>query len=451
MRHWLSKYYEEAGDECLLVWRKLVRQSAPLPPPLHGEQLQRLELWMLEAAGRRYKTSKAQLVGSVMRANLRENLSELFCSELVAVLLRELGVLAPTTCSRRLKDRRKGAQKTASNYLPCDFSSEERHEGDQLALLEDFQYLRERRVRLLPPTPKVDSSSAVLALSDLQRKRVREQYPDAEPYEALLAEGHLTGARAEWVLRAFLPEDKEARYYVAQAFRSGYHRPFFAVLSLHPLIRLSLSWVMGVDIFSPRWFGRPHREAIELTKGLMTTLGRRARNWCHLTLLHLLRLKKRGSPGFFLSNASAERFSRLVLQEDAWVPEVQLLLLQHAIQVVTDMGVRTGVSFEQLLSAPILSSVAQLEALDDGPRVQAVLRDSLRMDDPLLLIYASLYCLHGFENYLLLLNRQLQTNPHFTKDEKRMLIIHIIILQIVLLELSGVPSLNTFPPSPIDA
>lgn len=57
-----------------------------------------------------YETETSELVLSAFGANTTENLKSLFCSELVALVLQDLGLLS--------------ANKLADNYVPADFSNE---------------------------------------------------------------------------------------------------------------------------------------------------------------------------------------------------------------------------------------------------------------------------------------------------------------------------------------
>lgn len=59
---------------------------------------------------RPYETDTSELILSAFRANDRENLKSLFCSELVALVLQDLGLLPN--------------EKLADNYVPADFSLE---------------------------------------------------------------------------------------------------------------------------------------------------------------------------------------------------------------------------------------------------------------------------------------------------------------------------------------
>jgi hypothetical protein len=84
---------------------------------------------MLEVHGEAYKRSKFQLAGSAVRANKSEDLSSIFCSELVAAALRANGLLGPG--------------RNANNYLPKDFES---GSPDALPLLKGAVLLKELRL-----------------------------------------------------------------------------------------------------------------------------------------------------------------------------------------------------------------------------------------------------------------------------------------------------------------
>jgi len=72
-------------------------------------KLYELECFMLSMKGLKYEVNKAQLLSSVTKANRTEDLSSVFCSELVAASLKVMNVLTQEVNS--------------SNCTPADFTS----------------------------------------------------------------------------------------------------------------------------------------------------------------------------------------------------------------------------------------------------------------------------------------------------------------------------------------
>ncbi len=71
---------------------------------------ERVKLIVDKYVGRPYETHVSELVLAAFRGNSSEDLGSLFCSELTALVLQELGLLE--------------AGRIADNYVPADFSTE---------------------------------------------------------------------------------------------------------------------------------------------------------------------------------------------------------------------------------------------------------------------------------------------------------------------------------------
>ena len=91
---------------------------------------------MIELSTVSYESSQKELAAVVVKLNRKENLSTIFCSELVAHALKVMKLL-PERAS-------------ASNFLPRDFSSHERMDGKDISLLRGCKYAREVRIRWKP-------------------------------------------------------------------------------------------------------------------------------------------------------------------------------------------------------------------------------------------------------------------------------------------------------------
>lgn len=262
--YWLSKYYEMCGSECLLVWRKLIRQQGG-GPSLNGEQRSRLHMWLRDTVGRRYKASKFRQINGVFKTNRRRDYSTFFCSELVTASLAEVGVMPASTIG--------------TNFLPVDLASEERHDGRDIVLNEPFKFLRERRLRLVPPTAQVDSGASAFAITDTVRFKVQKAYAGVRPFEELITADRLSGNADIEVLKRTLAAvgDVDAAQAKEEALANGWIRPYLALVSLHPLVRLQIAMLLQVDITAAEWYGNPHREAATVLHKLVMQGGQP--NW----------------------------------------------------------------------------------------------------------------------------------------------------------------------------
>jgi len=103
---WLIDY-EREYSRLFLVVRRLV---CPNRTGNNIFDFPKLEPFMKTCADKKYKVSRRQLVGAVGRANRKEDLESVFCSELVAATLKEMDFLEE--------------HKNCTNITPKDFAKE---------------------------------------------------------------------------------------------------------------------------------------------------------------------------------------------------------------------------------------------------------------------------------------------------------------------------------------
>jgi len=132
LRRWIQNCMKESEDY-LIVWRSLRR-----PELVKGKKDN--ELWidwdkfLLSMAKRPYEHSRAQLAFSALHHNKAEDLTTIFCSELVAAAYKHMGLFA--------------AETNSNNFVPRDFTSDERLDGKDILLLKDYALEKEVRLRL---------------------------------------------------------------------------------------------------------------------------------------------------------------------------------------------------------------------------------------------------------------------------------------------------------------
>jgi len=135
LRRWMECCVKDYTDNYLVVWRKLKR-----PDHLHGkadlEVFPAFHKFMLEMCKRSYEHSRCQLMFSAIHTNKKEDLSTIFCSELVAASFKNMGLFEPETNS--------------NNFVPRDFTSEERLDGKDIKLLNGWRLEKETRFRFRP-------------------------------------------------------------------------------------------------------------------------------------------------------------------------------------------------------------------------------------------------------------------------------------------------------------
>eukprot|EP01101_Sappina_pedata_P010584 TRINITY_DN66_c0_g1_i1.p1 TRINITY_DN66_c0_g1~~TRINITY_DN66_c0_g1_i1.p1 ORF type:complete len:288 (-),score=102.72 TRINITY_DN66_c0_g1_i1:59-922(-) len=143
-RKWLESSIEEYGESYLVVYRHL-QCPQEFQDKLYSEVFPELDPWLISMANLGYESSRSQLVRSAIHVNKSEDLTSVFCSELVAAALKHLGILR--------KDR------NANNYVPRDFTSDQRLSGRDFTVHRPgFSYDKEIRVRY---RKKLDGSESV--------------------------------------------------------------------------------------------------------------------------------------------------------------------------------------------------------------------------------------------------------------------------------------------------
>ncbi|KAL6048237.1 DUF4261 domain-containing protein [Balamuthia mandrillaris] len=127
-RLWLRDTMEYYGVDPVMAVRMLV---VPDITDDNSTDYPELEKFIEEIAFRGYKVPKRQLIGSVHKRNKVEDLSSVFCSELVAATLKSMGLLE--------KDH-----SVSSNYVPKDFSSLSfglKHKGNSFKLVNTLTFV----------------------------------------------------------------------------------------------------------------------------------------------------------------------------------------------------------------------------------------------------------------------------------------------------------------------
>lgn len=136
LKQWMEAYYEESGPTDFCAYRKLV-----LPHNAESEKKRmtlELESFVTGLPDVTYEQNKLDLVKCIFKKNKKSDVSSLFCSEIVAQTLLQMGLLPQTTIT--------------SNYSPKDFSSLSTDLNHVLLL--GATYTKERRVRFVPPPAK---------------------------------------------------------------------------------------------------------------------------------------------------------------------------------------------------------------------------------------------------------------------------------------------------------
>eukprot|EP01012_Entosiphon_sulcatum_P008439 TRINITY_DN14577_c0_g1_i1.p1 TRINITY_DN14577_c0_g1~~TRINITY_DN14577_c0_g1_i1.p1 ORF type:complete len:293 (+),score=44.73 TRINITY_DN14577_c0_g1_i1:41-919(+) len=109
---WIDDLKDYYKDFFFLSWRRLTLRP---PHPAAGDPIRRAVSFpkflqvLRDAHGRSYETKKPQLVAAVIRRNTTEDLSSIFCSELVAWGFEGLDLLPE--------------ENNASNWIPAMFSA----------------------------------------------------------------------------------------------------------------------------------------------------------------------------------------------------------------------------------------------------------------------------------------------------------------------------------------
>jgi len=121
---WITINKQENGDEYILVWRK-VEVSDPdcAGPERPFSCFPGLEDMIHEAHGRPYETHKMEMVKSLVNANKKEDLSSLFCSEMVMWAYKAMN-LVPSDIN---------ASNWPTNRLSYYFGNSEWSKNDELS------------------------------------------------------------------------------------------------------------------------------------------------------------------------------------------------------------------------------------------------------------------------------------------------------------------------------
>jgi len=129
---WLSGSFKEYGDNFLVVVRHLQH------PNLKTLDWEKLYKWMQTMTGVGYEVHRSDLVFSALHRNRSEDLTTVFCSELVAASYKAMGIF-PSNIN-------------ASNFVPRDFTSDQRLDGRDIQLEGGFTLARELRIKMKMPT-----------------------------------------------------------------------------------------------------------------------------------------------------------------------------------------------------------------------------------------------------------------------------------------------------------
>ena len=111
LRNWvieMKRYYAvERSDRFFLVWRRLQWNDHD-PSPRSASEFEGLLTVLEQAQGKSYEQNRLQLAGCTVHMNQTEDLSSVFCSELVAWAYEGLGLFPK--------------EDNASNAVPIQFS-----------------------------------------------------------------------------------------------------------------------------------------------------------------------------------------------------------------------------------------------------------------------------------------------------------------------------------------
>jgi len=135
LRRWMECCVRDYTENYLVVWRKLKRPEAFFGKP-DLVCFPNFYNFMIEMCKRSYEHSRVQLMFSAIHTNKKEDLSTIFCSELVAASFKNMGLFHPDTNS--------------NNFVPRDFTSDERLDGKDIKLHNGYTLEREVRFRFRP-------------------------------------------------------------------------------------------------------------------------------------------------------------------------------------------------------------------------------------------------------------------------------------------------------------
>jgi len=107
LRLWMHENSKLYGDEMIMAVRHL---NLPSRTGDDHQDFPKLEEFMRSVCGKSYEVHKKELYGSVHKLNKKDDLSSIFCSELVAASWKQMELVEEDAI--------------CSNFLPKDFSSE---------------------------------------------------------------------------------------------------------------------------------------------------------------------------------------------------------------------------------------------------------------------------------------------------------------------------------------
>ena len=442
IKYWMQRYNDECGSEYLLTWRKLARSDNSSAPAISSEQFEQLMAWVAKCASARYKQSKKQCYAAIFRLNTHEDPSSFFCSELVAATLAEIGVFPKKKRFASLLGRDRTNSTLANNTLPCDFSSEERHDGKDIRLNPPFFFQRERRIRLLSPDAQVDKGFFIL--TDIHRKIIREDYGMFQPYDVLISNRHFSSFAQTKDLQDYLSYGSEWK---DLARSQGLIRPFFGLITQHPVLRIRSARLVGLHYIEREWFGKYHRESWEIisrllikTRTLSDKISRRS-PWTSM----VAKLSKGLSRGTPLEASVREEITQInsisdqaktdatvggdLAQERKYTRALERLFLKIFLARMIEVFGFDSETAHQLNSTAAIASVDALLALPEGPKMVSVLRGLYGMDDAQVLSLASsilspngmqVLLLKAHEQWSANVSQQISQHVHRTRSRSQL-------------------------------
>jgi Protein kinase domain len=111
----------------------------------------------------------------------------------------------------------------------------------------------------VPLAPLLSMASSVCNAGE--QARVQQKYPRWPDYNETFYRGRLTGT---FDTSQVLEELAKPSRWKDRAMELGYIRPFLMLVSMHPLVRLTVANSLGVDIISKIWYGDAHHEAWDI-------------------------------------------------------------------------------------------------------------------------------------------------------------------------------------------
>jgi hypothetical protein len=132
LRYWMEDYYKnDPRDFCAIRRLHLPNDESDKKV----RDISKIEDWMIGLKDSKYEQHKFDLVKCIFKKNKKSDTSSLFCSEIIAAIMVQMGMLPHTTIT--------------SNYSPKDFASSETSLAT--VLLQGARYATEKRLRLRLP------------------------------------------------------------------------------------------------------------------------------------------------------------------------------------------------------------------------------------------------------------------------------------------------------------